>query len=429
MVDKDISVAPISYCEEAAWQEFLTDKFVFFNRLFELKIPLPPSAGLDDARDLVAKITAKHEILRTGFQPSPDGVVRRVLPSYEHEVLVADEPDFSVNPDPDQTELTPTDLVTVWLVPGPDGGKLLLVDLNEMISDAWSSARLNTEILDMLGPDTAPSNGGPAAVPSYTEFAREQREHVLPAELTGYWLTRLRAAAHPSYILPDGPDPSGDPAGERIIVFTDDASDNLHKLCLKYRMSPFIGAVALVNMVMAARSGERDIMLGTIASIRTRKWTDVHGNFSNLLLLRTMLPAEPTFEDIMALTRETVLGGLAHKGVPYVRLPTPAGVERPLPPVRVHYLMNRDHNYDVLDGKASGEVWNEYATFATWPIELGFGEDVRRRVAIWASYDPRLYTHATVATLLDQCNEALRMCGAEPQLTCGEVRERLGLGS
>jgi len=425
--DRDISLAPISYCEEAAWQEFATDKFVFFNRLFELKITLPPDAGVDVARDVTARLTARHEILRTGFEPSADGtgVVRRVLPSYEHEVRVADEPDFSVHPDPEQTSLTPTDLVTVWLVPGPDDTKLLLVDLNEMICDAWASARLNSEILAMLDPEAAT---GPVETPGeYADFAREQRESTLPDELTDYWRARLDGAAL-GYIRPDGPDPSGDPAGERIIVFTDDSSDYLHKLCVAYRMSPFVGAVALVNMVMAARSGERDIMLSTIASIRTRKWTDVLGNFSNLLLLRTVLPPEPTFADVLRASRETVLGGLAHKEIPYLRLPVPAGGERPLPPVRLHYLMNRDHNYDVLDGKASGAVWNEYATFATWPIELGFGEDLRRRVAIWASYDPRLFTHATVAELLDQCNDVLRIVGADPELTCADVRKRLGLG-
>ncbi|MBV9449471.1 MAG: hypothetical protein JO345_26610 [Streptosporangiaceae bacterium] len=423
--DSDTALAPISYCEEAAWQEFVTDKFTFFNRLFEFKLTLPPGAGMGLARELITEITSRHEIFRTAFRPSGAGVVRQVLPSYEHQITEADEPDFTVHPDPAQTELTPADLVTIWVCPGPDGQKELLVDLNEMISDAWSSARVHSELLEMLASPGPREQAESTAL--YADFAREQRERTLPQELTGYWLSLLEDVAEPAYIRADGPDPSGDPAGERIIVFTDDATANLHALCSKYRLSSFMGAVALMNLVLAARSGERDITLGTIASVRAGRWADVQGNFSNLLLLRTIMPPDPSFEEILRLSRETVLGALAHKDVPQLRLTELLGKEPPLPPVRVHYLPRKAHHYDVLDSKPSGAVWNEYATFATWPIELGFGEDKNRRVSIWASYDPRLYTHATVARLLADCGDVLRLAGSEPQLTCDNVRERLCL--
>jgi hypothetical protein len=425
--DRETALAPISYCEEAAWHEFVTDKFTFFNRLFEFKVTLPPGAGMAVARELITEITRRHEILRTAFRPSGSGVVRDVLPSHDHQIIEADEPDFTVHPDPDQTELTPADLVTIWLTPGPDDRKLLLVDLNEMISDAWSSTRVHTELLELL---EAPSPGRrepPAPLAVYADFAREQRERPLPEKLTDYWRTQLGDVAEPAYIKVDGPDASGDPAGERIIVFADDATAYLHSLCGKYRLSSFMGAVALMNMVLAARSGERDIMLGTIASVRTGKWADVQGNFSNLLLLRTVLPPDPSFDEILHLSRKTVLGGLAHKEVPHLRLASLLGKDPPLPPVRVHYLPHEAHHYDVLDSKPAGAVWNEYATFATWPIELGFGEDKNRRVAIWASYDPRLYTHAAVARLLADCGDVLLAVGADPALTCDEVRERLRL--
>jgi len=425
--ERDTALAPISYCEEAAWQEFVTDKFTFFNRLFEFKVTLPPGAGMDVARELIAAITARHEILRTAFRPSGGGVVREVLPSYEHRIIEADEPDFTVHPDPGQRELTPGDLVIVWLTPGPDNRKLLLVDLNEMISDAWSASRVHTELLEMLAAP-APARQEPAVPPGgYADFAREQRDRPVAGKLTGYWRSRLGDMAEPAYISVDGPDPSGDPAGERIIVFTDDATASFHALCAKHRLSPFMGAVALVNMVLAARSGERDVTLATIASVRTGKWARVQGNFSNLLLLRTLLPPDPAYDEVLRLSRGTVLGGLAHKDMPHVRLASLLGRELPLPPVRVHYLPHKAHHYDVLDSKPSGAVWDEYAMFATWPIELGFGEDISRRVAIWASYDPRLYTHATVARLLSDCGDVMRVAGADPALTCDDVRRRLHL--
>jgi hypothetical protein len=212
--DRGTAVAHISYCEEAAWHEFLTDKFTFFNRLFEFKVTLPASTGMPLARKLITEITRRHEIFRTAFRPSGSGVARHVLPSYEHQIIEADEPDFTVHPDPDQTELTPADLVTIWLTPGPGDQKLLLVDLNEMISDAWSSARVHSELLEMLAAPSPGRQEKPAPPAVYADFAREQRERSLPEELTEYWLTRLGDATEPAYIRADGPDPSSDVAGD-----------------------------------------------------------------------------------------------------------------------------------------------------------------------------------------------------------------------
>ena len=426
--ENDTSLAPISYSEEAAWQEFVADKFTFFSRLFEFKVTLPEPGGVDLARRLIGELTSRHQIFRTGFQPVGDGVVRRLLPAYEHEIIEAEEPDFSVHPDPAQTELTPADLVTIWLTPGPDGEQWLWVDLNEMISDAGSSARLQTELQAMLEPVAA---GRPhelaAPAAAYSDYAREQREQVVPDRLREYWAAQLGGLSEPDYIQVDGPDPGGDAAAERIVVFTDDISECFHAVCARYRLSGFMGATALMNLVLAVRSGARDITLSTIASNRPRKWSDVQGNFSNLLLLRTVLPPDPSFGDILTLSRQTVLGGLAHKDISYLRLPEVLGREISLPPVRVHYLKRDMHHYDVLDVKPSGAKWNEFATFATWPIELGFAEDARRRVSIWASFDPRLYSHANVNQLLDQCTDVLGVAGRDPALTCQDVASRLGL--
>jgi hypothetical protein len=426
--ESDTSVGPISYSEEAAWQEFVADKFTFFSRLFEFKVTLPGAGGVPMARRLIDELTSRHEIFRTGFRPAADGVVRLLLPSYEHEIVEADEPDFSVHPDPDQTELTPADLVTIWLTPGPDGQQWLWVDLNEMISDAVSSARLQTELEAMLEPAAA---GQPldltAPAAAYADYAREQREQVLPERLREYWAAQLDGLTEPGYIQVDGPDAGDDAAGERIVVFPDDISEYFHAVCSRYRLSGFMAATALMNLVLAVRSGARDITLSTISSNRPRKWSDVQGNFSNLLLLRTVLPPDPSFAEIALLSRQTVLGGLGHKDISYLRLPEVLGREIALPPIRIHYLKREMHHYDVLDVKPSGAKWNEFATFATWPIELGFAEDARRRVSIWASFDPRLYTNASLNQLLDQCMEVLGVVGPDPDLTCRDVASRLGI--
>jgi hypothetical protein len=171
---------------------------------------------------------------------------------------------------------------------------------------------------------------------------------------------------------------------------------------------------ALVNLTLATLHGGRDIGLATMASARTGKWADVHGNFSNVVLLRTRLPADPSFADVLAATKETVLGALAHQPLPYLQLTQILGETLPRPLVRVHYLPARAHHYSyALDAQPSGASWREQTEFAGWPLDLGFAEDSRRRVAIWASYDPRVYSHAAVAAVVAGCGAVLELVAGD----------------
>jgi hypothetical protein len=293
-----------------------------------------------------------------------------------------------------------------------------------MITDPWSCARLRAE-LDLLGRgDSAALARLPA---SYADYALAERERPLPGHMAGYWRRQLAgiAAAAPGF-PPDGPDPGGEAAGERIMILPDHLTDALRSLCRSNRTSPFMVVTALVNMTLAALHGTRDITLATMASTRTSKWADVHGNFSNVTVLRTMLPANPSFTEALAGTRETVLGALAHQPVPYLQLGEVTEGPLPRPPIRVHYLPARAHHYSsALDARPSGAGWREETEFAGWPLDLGFAEDSRRRVAIWTSYDLRQFSHAAVGNLIECCSRLLGMVAADADLTCRDLGQRI----
>jgi hypothetical protein len=318
--------------------------------------------------------------------------------------------------------LAPADLVRVWSTPGP-GGRRLTFQLNEMITDPWSCARLRAEVTDLLA-------GGPAPEPvsgSYAAYALQERERPVGEELAHYWRSQLAGIARASDGLPaDGPDPSGDAAGEVVQVLPDDLTEALREVCRRHRATPFMAVTALTTMTLATLSGVRDVLLATAASTRPKQWDDVHGNFSNVVLLRTVLPAEPTFADTAQRSKATVLGALRQQPMPYLRLRELGESPPPRPAVRVHYLAARAHHFGAtLDEKPSGARWREEADVPSWPIDLGFAEDGRRRVAIWTSYDARLFRHDTVERLMDLCGDVLRTVAAEPDITCDELTQRL----
>jgi hypothetical protein len=415
---------PVSYNEEAAWLESREEPDAFSRRLLRVTADLPAGLGAAAVRAAADRLTARHPILRTAY-PTLDGEPRRlVLDGFAHEVH---EGRPGALPDPG-AELRPGHLVRVWR--SSDGPPQVGLDLSEMITDPWSCARLQGELTTLL------AAGGTAALEpvtaTYAEFAAEQRASVASAEtarLRDYWVAQLRGAAPAAYLPADGPDPSGDVAGERICVLTEELMECLRTVTTRHRLTPFMAVIALVVMVLAARSGERELAVATAMASRTARWADVQGNFANTLVLRTVLPDEPTFAQVVSAVRRTVLGGLAHKELPYLAVRRALGEDRAgVPPLRIGYLANRGHQFTSLDARDWGEEWTEDADFSAQPLDMGFAEDGRGRVSLWVNYDATRYTHALVKRLVDGTWTALRLAAADPDLGCdrlGDAVDRL----
>lgn len=417
--------APLSYSEEAAWHELETNPSAFFLRGLTLTVPMPPGAQRAHAERVVAALVARHEIFRTAYRTIEGQPRRLVYAQFHHDIIEADKPVYGIF-SPDLANLRPNDLFRAWLTPGPSGTTKLSVDLNEMITDSWSCARMHAELASLVDTYAAGREPEPGVVdPGYSGFAREQRDQPLAERLIQYWRTKLAGLTRPGYLVEDGPDPSGEPVGERVYVFHDDLTEAMKAICARHRLSPFMAFVALMNAVLASRSDERDIMLCTSTGTRGVRYTDVHGNFSNLLALRTALPPDPTFAEVASLTRATVLGALAHKEMPFQSLRRVLGLEIEPPPVRVHYLPHRIHHYVLLDTKPSGAFWPEDAMFATWPAETGFAQDRHGRFAAWFNYDASRFTHASMERLIRDLGHALRAIGSDPEITCTGLRSRL----
>jgi hypothetical protein len=128
-------------------------------------------------------------------------------------------------------------------------------------------------------------------------------------------------------------------------------------------------------------------------------------------------------------SRSSVLGALGHHGMPFLQLREVLGGPVALPPIRVQFLAQRAHHYRMLDTRPSGDAWIEDAVFAGFPMDIGFAEDRRNRIAIWMSYDPRIFRHSTAGNLLEQCCSSLRLVCKQPSLNCSDLRGRLGLAS
>lgn len=391
-----VSSSPLSYSEEKAWSEFCHDRETFFKRGSLLAVPLDDHVDDRSVSDLVNAVTQRHEILRTAYDGPGGAGSRHVLPSYQHEIRVADEMMYPVD-GAHESCVMPGDVVRIWLTPGADGRRTLYFDMNEMITDTGSTARLNDEVGKILAGDGGPLGAAPPA--TYAEYAVEQRQEPLPVGTVEYWAKTLEGMRPHGSIPDEGPDPSGDIAGERVLVFPDECTAGFRRLCQQYRMSPFMAVVALVNVSMAAIWELTELTLATAASARPARYGEVLGNFTTNLLLPSALGPSPTLHAAAVAARGTVMGTLRHSA-PVRKIAEVLGSDIDMPPIRLHYLASGDHYYSLLDAKPSGAAWKEPAEFPGWPLEVGFAEDSRRRVAVWLQYDPRRFHHERVQEIM-----------------------------
>ncbi|MEV0289182.1 condensation domain-containing protein [Kribbella sp. NPDC050820] len=392
-------VAPLSFNEEQAWTEFGADRETFFKRGALLRVPLRDEVCDLALRRLVNDLTQRHPLLRTAYRAA-DGIgVARELPAFHHEIRRADACEYPVDglyPD----RLGPEDLVRIWLTPGPDGGRVLYFDMNEMVVDTGSTARLDQDVTQYLsgpGGPARPANWAAVPSPTYRDFATRQRAGDVAADDLIYWRTTLKGMPASGTLPDEGADPSGDVAGERVWVLPDELTGTFREICRRHRTSGFMTAVGLVSVVFSALWDLPEVTLATASSLRPGDFQEVVGNFNSNVVLRTATGPSTSVSEAVDSARRTVLGALRHP-VHHRQLRSLLGVEPA--PARVHYLASSDHYHKLLDSKPAGAEWAEPAEFPGWPLEVGFAEDSAHRIAIWLQYDPRRFTHERVASML-----------------------------
>ncbi len=213
---------------------------------------------------------------------------------------------------------------------GPRDHALLLV-VHHIVSDFRSLEILVAELAALYRRERGPR---PAAEPalvappaaSYADFVSWQRELLAGAHgehQWRYWRRRF-AQTPPAAELPaDRPRPAArsDRGGSRSLRLGPELTARLRSLAGRRNATLFMTLLAGFRALLYRLSGQRDLVIGSPAAGRTRPGLDgVVGFFVNSLALRLELPAAPTFEQALALTRRAVLEAVDHQDFPFPTL-------------------------------------------------------------------------------------------------------------
>ncbi len=336
--------APLSYAQE---------RLLFLEQLAagSAAYNIPAAVELDGALDVAVlghaleAIVHRHEVLRTRFprvsgRPTQDILKPEQVPS----PLSASDAVVDLGALPETERRAEAERLTTAEARQPfdlehglplrarllrlsERQHRLLLTLHHVVSDGWTMGVLVRELGALYA---AFAQGRPSPLPAlpvqYADHAAWLRRWLEGGELAAelaWWKERL-AGAPPLLELPtDRPRPERQrfEGARHPLSLSPALTAGLRQLGQAEGATPFMSLLAGFLVVLHARTGRTDVVVGTDVANREHARTQgLVGLFVNQLVLRVGLEGNPTFRAVLGRVREVALGGYARPHVPFDKL-------------------------------------------------------------------------------------------------------------
>ena len=416
---------------------------------------IPSAARIRGDLDLPAlerafqQLLDRHSELRTTFAlraPAPRGEPSQQAQEQPISFAVIDASEWS-QPTLDQRlvaeanctfDLARGPLVRVQLFRRAADEHILLFVVQHIVADLWSLAVLTQELGALYA---AELRQAPVSLPPlnlrYTDYVRWQEEILSgPAgdRLWSYWQRQLKDAPAVLNLPSDHPRPPVQTYRGAAHGFTlsPELTQRLKALAESQRSTLYMTLLAAFGVLLNRYSDQDDIVLGSPTAGRNRaELANVVGYFVNSIVLRTRFDGNPSFAELLAQVRQTVLEAFEHQDYPFVTL-----VER-LQPIRdlsrsplfqVMFAWQKAHVRDNegLTAFALGEAGSRMNVggllfeslvleqrAAQFDLSLAMGE-ARDRLAATLEYNADLFDAATIERMARHLTTLLEAIVADP---------------
>jgi amino acid adenylation domain-containing protein len=281
-------------------------------------------------RRAFALLHARHAVLRTTYVETPAGPWRRVAPTADPALTLANAhgwSDAALDARLRDESERPFDLgqgpvLRVTLLRRADDEHLLLLCAHHIAVDFWSLAVLWDELRAAYA---AEIEGRPATLPTpeadYGDYVAWQEQRLAGESgqrLLEGWRRRLDRA--PALELPlDRPRPrTRTQAGATVPLALDaDLTRALRALAESRGVTLFVLLLAAFQALLQRLTGQDDFVIGSPSAGRARAgFAGVVGYFANPLPLRADLAGDPRFDELVERTRGVVLEARAGEDCP-----------------------------------------------------------------------------------------------------------------
>jgi hypothetical protein len=436
--------APLSFGQERLW---LLDRLDPGNAAYNMVAALRLTGTLDLpvlARTF-AEIERRHAVLRTTFRESEAGRAVQVVGAPRPAGLALVDLSGLEAADGPLREAIDAEVGRPFdLSRGPLHRLLLfrlglqehvlVATLHHIVSDAWSMAVLGRELTAI---HAAYAAGLPSPLPElplqYADYARDLRLRLEGAALDeqlAWWRQRLAGAPEVVEIPSDRPRPAVRRfrGGLRTRTLPQELAQRVARLCRERSVTPFMALLAAFEVLLHARTGQADLVVGVdIANRNPPETAALLGFFVNQLVFRVDASGDPAWADLLERVRETAAGAFAHQDVPFERL-----VEE----LRPQRSLARNPLFQVMFGLYNvPEAAADLGELAVAPFEIEGGAAVfdlslylaetPEGLAAMLRYDADLYDAATAERLLDDFEAVVRRVVDAPEERLSALEEHL----
>jgi amino acid adenylation domain-containing protein len=436
--------SPLSFAQERLW--FLSQLEPHSRAYNEaLALCVRGRFDVDAFRLAVNDVAVRHEILRTTFgaedgepwqivqtEPSPD----MFLPVADLSWLPREAMDREMMrlclAEADRLfDLEHGPLARIVVFRLTETEHVIVQTMHHLVCDGWSISVFFHEVAACY---TARRNGIPANLPllpiQYRDFAAWQRAPARGTKLDagiGYWKRKLLAAPPASELPSDFVRPAvrqGRGSRHRV-TFPRALRDAVSEVGRQEQCTLFVTLLAAWATLMMRQTDQEDLLIGSPASGRTHPDTEgLIGFFVNTLVLRLDLGGGPTFRELLARVRLTVIEALAHQDIPFERLVMELEPERSLSRTPLFQIMFTLENFPIATDplpEASVE-WIDLP-LASAKFDLLFTlRDLPDALEGTLDYDTALFEPATIAWMASHFESLMEWLAANPDRPIGEAR-------
>ncbi|MGI8776226.1 MAG: AMP-binding protein [Acidimicrobiales bacterium] len=328
-------IAPVAFSQEGMlWQEqFVPGSQNLPPLVRRFRGPLQVTA-LEAAID---EIVRRHEPLRSRFELRAGHLVQIVAP---HRPLALPLHDLGdLGPDAQQAELAaalahagrPFDLVVGPLFEpalfrfAPDD-HVVVFRVHHSVYDDWSVSVFRRELSALY---TAYAAGEPSPLPElpvgFAAFSRAQRRRLAGAAgaaQLAWWRDHLAGAPFCLQLPIDDParaEGSPQPSAQPVTVeLPDELHAGVRVLARRHRATPFMTMLAAFEVLVHHYTGQDDLLMASVVANRNRPELEpMIGCFTKKILLRQDMAGDPTFTEVLARTRVSVLGALPNQDLAF----------------------------------------------------------------------------------------------------------------
>lgn len=334
--------APASFAQQRFWfMHQLEPGNTAYNEVKTSRFKMQLDAHI--LKRALLEMMRRHEVLRCHFE-FRDGQVQQIVHSYEEAAAALSllEIDLQQTPDLEREQETQHSIDTLGKLPfdlakGPlwrnmlirmgEADMIFVSVIHHILCDGQGLDIFEKELYTLY---TAFQAGQPSPLPElrlqYADFAyweqQQTRGDLWKQQLT-YWKQTLANISDQPLFYGDRPHQSMQNAHKMSISFTIPApvTEDLRNLGTREGVTLFMVLLATFQLLLLYYSGQDDIIVGTPISSRSKsELAPLIGCFINMLVLRTDLSGNPTFQTLLQRVRDASLGAYANKDVPFEKL-------------------------------------------------------------------------------------------------------------